>query len=152
MSLQAELELRAHDLPPSWDGTPLTWRGWEPALEGAIFICPPPKIPSHCSRCGSVARPLRNVGLSDAPEVGHPVQHVIAYRCPDCRFDQAWDLVADAWWDLGPEDYGDGGSVPPADPRPSPGVPKRQPPSRADAIAAARAAVDEARAGKDGLF
>jgi len=35
-----------------------------------------------------------------------------AYRCPDCRHDHVSDWNGQ-WWDLGPEDYGDDGSVRP---------------------------------------
>lgn len=153
-ALQGELELRAHDLPVSWDGAPVTWGEWEPGIEarGRVFICPPPKVPGHCSRCGSIEVPLRNRGLVPSADVDHLVLRLLVNRCPDCRFDVVWDLEGDDWWDLGPEDYGDGGSVPPAA-APSSEVANREPGAgSAAAIARARAAVAEARTKPDGLF
>lgn len=145
MSLQGELELRAHDLPVSWDGAPVTWRGWEPALAGVVFICPPPKVAPHCSRCGSIEKPIRNRGFVD--DDGRQVLQLLVDRCPDCSFDQVWDLEADVWWDLGPEDYGDEGSVPPAPkPEPPPNTVQLSGRTTHAEISKARAAIAAARA------
>jgi hypothetical protein len=143
---QGELELRGHDLPVSWDGRAVTWSPWEgPELGAVIFICPPPK-PRACPSCKSTAPSSRARGLGFDGEL--VVLRLLAFRCPGCQLDEVWDQTADAWWTLGPEDYGDAGSNPPADrpaaPEPAAGA------ARAAAIARARLEVDRARSRPDG--
>ena len=64
--------LRAHDLPPRWDGHAVWWEGWHregwhregwhPGI-GPVFICPPPRRPLCCEGCGSLAEPVSYRGL-----------------------------------------------------------------------------------------
>ena len=146
MSRDLLTEGRRHDLPPAWDGHPVTWRNWE-KLAAAVFICPPPKIPAHCEVCGSVEEPLRNRGTV-APHP--PLMPWILYvqRCPDCFTDLVWDLNDDQWWTLDHTDYGDTGSAPPVEQVSAPVV-KRQVRTAGSAkdraLAKARAAVAQAR-------
>ncbi len=42
------------------------------------------------------------------------VMRLRAFRCPDCKRDEVWDIETDEWWDLDDSDYGDEGSVRPA--------------------------------------
>lgn len=148
MSDQPQLELRAHDLPVSWDGRPVTWSPWEgPEVGAVVFICPPPK-PAKCPGCKSLAPSSRAKGLGFDAEL--VVLRLLAFRCPDCQLDEVWDQTADAWWTLGPEDYGDAGSNPPA---PPPAVDKNRPGKREAAIARARLEVERSRGrNEDGLF
>lgn len=45
------LDLRAHDLPPKWDGHVVAWTPWEYARAG-VFICPPPRFGAEvCEGC-----------------------------------------------------------------------------------------------------
>ena len=52
---QLSLNLRAHDLPPRWDGDPVDWSPWQPIP--AVTICPPPRT-QGCGKCGSATRPF----------------------------------------------------------------------------------------------
>lgn len=117
---QFGLDLRAHDLPPAWDGAPIEWGPWEPLPDA--FICPPPKL-DGCEHCHSTATPVRahgtrTIGYGDnvvTIRTGrlHP-RHLhaplIAVRCSGCGHDTVWDAVTDQWWDLDDSDYQDGGS------------------------------------------
>lgn len=108
MSVDLLYLARDHDLPPMWDGHPVTWTGWQIMN---ITICPPPK-PECCQVCGSLAPRVINHGRyfrldRRTGREQHPA--LTAYRCPDCKTDQVCDWRG-VWWDLGPEDYGDDGS------------------------------------------
>lgn len=146
MSRDLLTENRLHDLPPLWDGHPVTWGEWEKGIEGAVFVCPPPKVPDHCVRCGSVELQIRNRGLV------RPVPLVLTpwvlwvWRCPDCYLDDVWDLATDEWWTLDDTDYEDDGSNPPSAPEPPP-APRRSAKDRA--LERSRAAVAAARADAD---
>lgn len=129
--------LREHDLPPYWDGLAVVWDGWQTTLRNQVFLCPPPKSPPCCAACGSLAEPVSNRGLVAIwPSLTHDDLHddvenrrrlgtlahkrkprgtwrLRAFRCPDCRHDQVWDVDADETWDLDHTDYGpDGSSAP----------------------------------------
>ena len=128
--------LRAHDLPPRWDGHAVWWEGWHPGIV-PVFICPPPRRPLCCEGCGSLAEPVSNCGLvavwaSLTPEdieregenrrrlgsLAHKRNRraywrLRAYRCPDCKLDTVWDIDTDDWWTLDHTDYSDDGSEPP---------------------------------------
>ena len=103
---------REHDLPPRWDGYPVTWDGWK--LDH-IWICPPPK-PEPCPYCGSLAERVTNAGtvtITGIPRIGkiigRPIRHrIYAMRCPACGHDQVYDFAE--LWDLDLTDYQDEGS------------------------------------------
>lgn len=112
---------RPNDLPPRWDGHPVTWEGWK---DLPTILCGKIKR-EPCHACGSPAQVIMNVGTIavSLAQVGvaairrkriSAVQHwrIYAIRCPDCRADQVYDLSdwPGRWWDLDPEDYGDDGS------------------------------------------
>jgi hypothetical protein len=119
---QLSFNLRAHDLPPSWDGVPVEWGEWAEMVEP--FICPPPKDPRCCPQCGSTKTPNRARGKRVVPfgdnvvRLGrarlrpreHRAPDLVALRCPACEHDTVWDMVTNEWWDLDDSDYLDGGS------------------------------------------
>jgi len=129
MTLQLVTDLR---LPVLWDGQRVDWTMTEP-LEGQLFICPPPKEREACPGCGLRAEPVAWRGLvhplegatfrisSPTPKRPHrevdvpawPVIALYAWRCPNCRVDEVWDLRTNETWTLGPEDYGPDGSTAP---------------------------------------
>lgn len=127
-------------LPVAWDGRRVEWSREKP-IEGTFFICPPPKDPERCSKCRSAAGVITYRGLvipnpGDTVEgealrarwrngriepvreqlPAHAVVGLIAWRCRDCMHDVVWELETGQQWDLGPEDYGPEGSVPPETP------------------------------------
>lgn len=126
--------LRDHDLPQTWDGHLVTWRGWHPLRQ--VFICPRPQ-PGHCEQCRSKKDPVTNVGtvaLSpsttradiDADALNRrrlgPLAHkrpllatirLYVFRCPDCLLDQVLDITTDEFWTLDHTDYTDHGSTRP---------------------------------------
>src|SRR5690349_10788516 len=109
---------REYDLPPRWDGGPVEWEPWQPATP--MFICPPPDDMGACDHCGSLEERITAKGIvTPLPGVhrigGHQLR---AFRCPDCQHDRVWDSLTDDVFDLGPEDYGESGSWPPADSTP----------------------------------
>lgn len=112
---------REHDLPPRWDGLPVEWDEWEDT--GGMFICPPPKHPARCGKCGST-RPRRictgrlwTDPATAPPAIGrarmrrgrHLVGMMSASRCPDCQHDTVRDPQGQEW-DLDSTDYTDEGS------------------------------------------
>lgn len=117
MTGQQMLDLREYDLPPEWDGHPVSWdRGWS---ERRIFICPPPSGP-RCDQCGSTKPPLMKTGLvgpfvtaarNKYNEIVTSRNYVAlrAMRCPECHTDLVMDGAGDVW-EMGPEDYGARGS------------------------------------------
>lgn len=120
---QQSLELwpREHDLPPRWDGLPVEWGAWGDTA--GVLICPPPKLPDRCTRCGSTEAALINVGRiwtdkrSAPTAIGrarlragkHLVGLITAFRCPTCEHDHVLDPAGQAW-DLDDTDYGEDGS------------------------------------------
>lgn len=95
-----------NDLPPKWDGHPVTWDGWE---GGEIFICPPPTDQDRaCAQCGVVDSQRKNMGRTFKDGIVHHFLH--AKRCRHCNHDTVYDLRADKLWDLDPSDYSDEGS------------------------------------------
>lgn len=119
------------DLPPKWDGVPVTWG--EPHAVGATFICPPPKEPEACTECGQLAVDGADTYLGRVPgepvqpfwtrnRYGQPVKKpgwdvlepaLLATRCLGCGHDQVVDLRTNEVWDLDDTDYGEEGSVHP---------------------------------------
>lgn len=117
---QGELELwpHDHDLPPRWDGLPVTWGDWKDT--DTVFICPPPKKADGCSRCGSIAPHLIAIGRIHTEHATAPgdIGIITAFRCRNCDHDHVLDHAGNQW-DLDPSDYTDEGSFehPPARPR-----------------------------------
>lgn len=125
---------RPHDLPPQWDGEPVTWRPWHAARTTLQFHAPPEAL--ACEQCGTVDEPAVARG-SRPPADGAtftvseprrtrsgreyvrrvqrpawPVRDLTAYRCRHCGHDQVRDDRTGEQWDLDAEDYGDDGSRP----------------------------------------
>jgi hypothetical protein len=105
-----EIALTHHDLPPRWDGWPVTWQGWEWFVG---FVCFQSKgsrpRQDVCHRCGHVGEQPMNRGHAEpVPWNGRRVL-LLAFRCPGCRHDTVW--AASQWWDLEPADYLDAGST-----------------------------------------
>lgn len=126
LSLFEVRDLRAHDLPPSWDGLDVVWEGWQPAIDN-IFICPPPKHAHRCSRCGSTTACSINRGairISGDNDIRRPlrpamksagarwVRTLTAFRCGDCSLDTVVEGVGPGShvWTLDENDYTDEGS------------------------------------------
>ena len=117
-----ELWERTHDLPPRWDGLIVEWGDWQDL--GVPFICPPPKEPRRCGKCGStqpeqscLGRLFTDPALTVVAAIGkarqlrgrHPVGVLSAFRCTDCGHDVVLDPEGVSW-DLDDTDYGDAGS------------------------------------------
>ena len=112
---------RAHDLPPTWDGFEVEWRGWVTA-PAMMHICPPRK-PEACQACGSLAVPVINHGrlYAKPSEVLRPIGKarlgklkvgawLTAFRCTDCRHDTVLESPAARLWVLDESDYAADGS------------------------------------------
>lgn len=136
--MPAALQLVKHRLPPLWDGYRVVWGQWSSAL--VVQICPPPELDA-CEGCGSIADRLIATGLrhplpgetlpSTRTTTGrfgrpvtlpttipaYPILDLHAFRCPDCLRTDVWDQRTDEWWELGPEDYTDTGSIRPGSDR-----------------------------------
>jgi hypothetical protein len=103
--------LRAHDLPPRWDGHPVTWGDWE-NQPTVVFICPPPRTSDRCRRCGSHAPNETNRGTVRHTTHQQVLAVLTVFRCPDCFLDTVIDGIgaqAQAWV-LDEADYTDEGS------------------------------------------
>lgn len=109
------VQLREHDLPPKWDGRPVTWRGWRDLPTDGVFICFRGKEPEpdHCKACGSVATSRVNRGTTAMRLGGKDriIDVLSAYRCPDCHHDVVNVEDTGEWWDLDHTDYGPEGSA-----------------------------------------
>lgn len=103
-----------NDLPPSWDGVPVTWLGWKKPM-GSTLELHLPLDQQACDQCGGLGDgQLINPGTRPAtePQKGWATQYrdIYAFRCPHCGHDSVWDMATDQHWDLDPDDYGDEGS------------------------------------------
>lgn len=103
-----------NDLPPKWDGVPVTWRGWQVFESSMDFHLTLDQL--ACDKCGGLGEgTLINTGTrpNTEPEEGGPTQlrNITAFRCPHCGHDSIWDMATDLHWDLDPNDYGDEGST-----------------------------------------
>lgn len=118
---------RRHDLPPAWDGHPVTWGPWHAATTTLRFHLELHEL--ACEACGSLEEQLVATGRRAAGDVDQVVEggrvvlsdadtRLYAFRCPDCGHDQV--LEGDELWDLDETDYGDDGSRPPVPPSPHP--------------------------------
>lgn len=113
---------RENDLPTHWDGARITWEGWKEQID--VQICPPPKKPDTCTRCGSTTpqpvnngtiwastagvTPIRRARIHFPDEV--VIGNLVAFRCPDCRTDSVLDMRTGELWDLDETDYLESGS------------------------------------------
>lgn len=64
---QLTLQLRAHDLPPSWDGAPVDWEPWD---NSSVTLCVRGSHRERCHRCehcGSNASPMTAHGIRRIP-------------------------------------------------------------------------------------
>jgi hypothetical protein len=97
---------RVHDLPPRWDGQPVTWGDWSiEAPTTLVFHMGPEAF--ACPRCGTVEhQPLRCRGRY--ADIGGLLT---ATRCPHCAHDQVYDFETGELYDLEASDYGDEGST-----------------------------------------
>jgi hypothetical protein len=120
---------RQHDLPPLWDGGTVEWRGWEPQPWGTWAFH---GNRDRCVGCGFETDPIVNRGWVTFTGRRKPF-YLSVFRCQECRHDTVVDLSTGTVWELGVEDYSDEGSI--HDPLHT----------RANLIAAARAAVREGR-------
>jgi hypothetical protein len=101
--------IRANDLPPTWDGVPVTWDGWtDTRWTTWIFH----SKPEACEKCGSVAPQQSNMGVVARGDGArqHQVARFFAYRCPGCQLDTVIDIRTDTAWTLDETDYGQDGS------------------------------------------
>ena len=120
---------RPNDVPPRWDGHPVTWEGWQPQLDTTHDYHR--TAPEPCEACRSVKKPLvnRGAGRVEAGSVQflHPpasieeararTQGIVslvlyAHRCQDCGYDRVLDMNTGQWWVLDESDYNDEGSYP----------------------------------------
>lgn len=97
---------RRHDLPPSWDGAPVTWDPWTETSTTLRF-----HTITACEQCGVINEPHVTHGLR-TPEADQPrIRDLVAFRCPDCGHDRVLDKRSDELWDLEPHDYDAAGST-----------------------------------------
>lgn len=97
-----------NDLPPKWDGQPVTWHGWN--YEPTTLEYHLPVDQRACDQCGTVAYQPINAGSRLCPDHGHQIRDLFAFRCLHCKFDYVFDMRTNQSWDLDPSDYSDGGS------------------------------------------
>lgn len=122
------------DMPPKWDGVPVTWTEWSGVRTTLALHLRPEQL--ACTACGSIDERLVCFGKRP-PDAGavevvpklkrtrsgkayesmvevpaRPVRDLWAYRCRHCGHDQVEDQRTGELWDLGPEDYGPEGSAP----------------------------------------
>ena len=95
-----------NNLPPRWNGKPVTWDGPQKGVSTIEFHATPSKCPK-CERrrwtdtwCGFVTEQW-------------PVAALQLYRCRGCGHDHVFDLFTNEWWDLDATDYGPEGSTDP---------------------------------------
>lgn len=92
------------DLPPSWDGEPVTWNGWTRNSVGSlVHHCDPTEL--ACRACGSIeTTTLTNHGSING------WGRLVVDRCPGCGHDTVTDQATGKLWDLDLSDYGPDGS------------------------------------------
>lgn len=98
----------SNDLPPLWDGVPVSWGGWSLAWSSLNY-----HLPLHelvCDKCGGLGDMGINWGMRPA-EDGTQCRDIVAARCQDCGHDTVTDHRTKETWELDPDDYGDEGST-----------------------------------------
>lgn len=106
---------REHDLPPRWDGEPVTWAPWgQDSL--TVFICPP-LAPEPCSWCGSTAGEDTATGTLRS-RWRRQQDRLVVHRCRGCLRDRVLECWSGQWWDLDEHDYEPGGSYATSTPHP----------------------------------
>ncbi|NHA02059.1 hypothetical protein G5V59_27090 [Nocardioides sp. W3-2-3] len=105
---------RLHDLPVTWDGHPVTWRGWESDRTSLDYHLPLDE--SRLPRLRFARGPAWSTPASCTSTAPGTSLRLFAFRCADCQVDQVYDVDSDRLWDLDDTDYGPAGSV---DPGPS---------------------------------
>lgn len=105
MSPQPTLPIaRDHDLPPRWDGIPVTWRGWQDPTICTMSLHMPP---TTCQACGHPGDQPSNIGtvghqltLLDSTTTRTPsiTTTLCAWRCPTCQLDTVTDLTTGENW------------------------------------------------------
>lgn len=118
LSGQATLPFpHGHDLPPRWDGHPITWSGWQEPLTTTWDLHHTAQ--DSCESCGHHGNPPSNLGTIHRTLTaldGRATRHttitatLCAYRCPACHLDTVVDLTTSEAWILDESDYHDEGS------------------------------------------
>jgi len=94
------------DLPPLWDGAPVTWGPWKDAPV-TTWRFHASVAERACTSCGLIdGREKVNLGVVDG------LWRLLAYRC-ECGHDVVFNHETGEAWDLDPSDYGPEGSVDP---------------------------------------
>lgn len=101
---------RPNDLPPRWDGHPITWSAWS-TEEWTTWWFHARPVDQACTACGLIELRATAAGTIHRPDGD---TRLSVSRCQGCAHDVAYDTASDALWDLEPEDYLDDGSHPPA--------------------------------------
>ena len=94
------LAVREFDLPPKWDGAPVTWEGWH---QNATTLDFHTRAEDLCIACASTRRPALNSGSVHLKGFDSP--RFTAFRCLDCQHDTVFDGISHEWWDLEARDY-----------------------------------------------
>lgn len=134
LSLLTLAHSRRNDLPPFWDGVPVTWTDWSDDTRSTLILHLPAEALA-CDQCGSVDESRHAFGTRPPPEgatvtttrtkktksgreyVVHenvparPVRDLRASRCRHCGHDTIHDERTDQTWDLDETDYGPEGSA-----------------------------------------
>lgn len=122
-----------NDLPPKWDGVPVTWGEWIDTRSSLDWHLPVTEL--ACGQCGGLSGRMVCLGIRPPAEgatmtaerekrtksgyiytatvevPAWPIIDLHAFRCRDCGHDTVHDERTDEHWDLDPDDYGDEGST-----------------------------------------
>lgn len=122
-----------HDLPPKWDGRPITWAGWQSPLPTTMDFHAPLEALA-CNECGTIDSPEVNRGrvaawpgettivdvvartrsgreyIRKTEQQAQQKTTLVALRCPHCENDTVLDMTTNELWDLTSADYTDTGS------------------------------------------